>query len=125
MTATACSPPVQDVHAASGHGDRDLVALHAEDRLPQLGPIASFALGAAAEVGRQKGTDEPILRGGHQLLACAGYGRSGAVAIVRDAVVPLQNAASDLTGSGLCTGAPSWQAFATCNRSVGALILRN
>jgi hypothetical protein len=101
----ACSLPQQDMHMASGSGDRDIVTFHGEDRIPQLGPIAAFAVGAAALVGFAKTTEEPIQRGGLQLLACVGRGRTGAIAMISESVVPLQDIATQaFAGLGRCMG---------------------
>jgi hypothetical protein len=106
MSSCACSPPMQDAQSASGRGDADLLCFHAEDRIPQIGPIASFALGAQATVGVAKGSKNPILRGAPQLLACTGQGQTGALAVIRGGIVPQQDSAVDFTPLGRCTGAP-------------------
>ena len=77
--------------------------LRGEDRLPQLGPITAFALGPPAACGTAP-SGEPIVRGGQQLLACVGAGRSGALAVVQGAVVPMQDGAVDFRALGKCTG---------------------
>ena len=89
----------------TGHADSAPLCFHGEDRLPQLGPIAAFALGPPATVGSAKGSGDPILRGAPQLLACVGQGRTGALAVVRGGIVPLQDSAVDFTPLGRCTGA--------------------
>jgi hypothetical protein len=103
---TLCSLPEQDVHMAGGTRDGDIVKFHGEDRIPQVGPIAAFAMGAAAQVGFAKSTEDPIHRGGLQLLACVGHGRTGAIAMISEAIVPLQDIATQpFAGLGRCIGA--------------------
>jgi hypothetical protein len=77
--------------------------LKGEDRLSQLGPVTAFALGAPAACGVTT-SGETILRGGQQLLACVGHGRSGALAVVHGAIVPQQTGAVDFRALGKCTG---------------------
>lgn len=47
---TLCSLSQQDRHMASGTGDGDTLKFHCKDRIPQLGQIADFSMGAAKQL---------------------------------------------------------------------------
>lgn len=96
-----CSAPVGDSHF--GRLDAGMLVLRGEDRLPQLGPITAFAMGTPAQCGTTSKGDS-ITRGGNQLLACVGHGRSGALAVVQGAINPQQDGAVDFQALGQCTG---------------------
>lgn len=96
-----CSAPVGDSHF--GRLDAGMLVLGGEDRLPQLGPITAFAMGSHAQCGTTS-SGETIMRGGSQLLACVGHGRSGALAVVQGSIVPQQDGAVDFRALGQCTG---------------------
>lgn len=105
-----------DPYATSGRQDTEHICFHAEDRLPQLGPIADFTHGPQFKTGSHPASGDPYKRGAPPVVACTGHGRSGALALLRSGIVPDEVAAQDFTAAGQCTGALCTFAPASCLR---------